>query len=493
MSNELIKKSIAEDYKYGFETDVEQDTFSPGLDENVIQKLSNIKNEPEWLLEWRLKAYRHWLKMTEPNWANVKFNPIDYQSISYYSAPKKKSAGSLDEIDPEILETYTKLGIPLDEQKMMEGVAVDAVFDSVSVATTFKDSLKKAGVIFCPFSEAVQEHPELVKKYLGSVVPATDNYYAALNSAVFSDGSFVYIPKGAHKNTSILMVIPGASRDTQRFHASWLSLAKEDTFVVVTVGASKKYFPDEYSYNAGNVIDEGGNLLGADKWLFNVIEKIFKKVKENHGFQTEKFYLFGHSAGGGFVHRYMLFMTDAPVVKAVAANPAFVTLPDNAVGYPFGLKNIPINNKKVKWIKKIKEINCGPVIFLGNEFFDALPIKQIYKKKKLFFEKYVTLSNDNKKIRFLHKKANNSLIKRIQDLNLISIGNTIEYPIVALKFLGVIAEKINKFDGGLLTLDYGNTTKKNQNTLQSIKKHRYTNIFVTSINKMVLCQSDQTI
>ena len=196
MSNELIKKSIAEDYKYGFETDVEQDTFSPGLDENVIQKLSNIKNEPEWLFEWRLKAYRHWLKMTEPNWANVKFNPIDYQSISYYSAPKKKSAGSLDEIDPEILETYTKLGIPLDEQKMMEGVAVDAVFDSVSVATTFKDSLKKAGVIFCSFSEAVKEHPDLVKKYLGSVVPATDNYYAALNSAVFSDGSFVYIPKG---------------------------------------------------------------------------------------------------------------------------------------------------------------------------------------------------------------------------------------------------------------------------------------------------------
>ena len=196
MSNELIKKSIAEDYKYGFETDVEQDTFSPGLDENIIQKLSNIKNEPEWLLEWRLKAYRHWLKMTEPNWANVKFNPIDYQSISYYSAPKKKSAGSLDEIDPEILETYTKLGIPLDEQKMMEGVAVDAVFDSVSVATTFKDSLKKAGVIFCSFSDAVKEHPDLVKKYLGSVVPATDNYYAALNSAVFSDGSFVYIPKG---------------------------------------------------------------------------------------------------------------------------------------------------------------------------------------------------------------------------------------------------------------------------------------------------------
>ena len=196
MIDNTLDKTISQDYKYGFETDVEQDTFPPGLDEKVIQKLSNIKNEPEWLLEWRLKAYRHWLKMTEPEWANVKFTPIDYQSISYYSAPRKKSAGSLDEIDPEILETYTKLGIPLDEQKMMEGVAVDAVFDSVSVATTFKDTLKKAGVIFCSFSEAVKEYPELVKKYLGSVVPATDNYYAALNSAVFSDGSFVYIPEG---------------------------------------------------------------------------------------------------------------------------------------------------------------------------------------------------------------------------------------------------------------------------------------------------------
>ena len=196
MIDNTLDKTISQDYKYGFETDVQQDTFPPGLDEKVIQKLSNIKNEPEWLLEWRLKAYRHWLKMTEPEWANVKFTPIDYQSISYYSAPRKKSAGSLDEIDPEILETYTKLGIPLDEQKMMEGVAVDAVFDSVSVATTFKDTLKKAGVIFCSFSEAVKEYPELVKKYLGSVVPVTDNYYAALNSAVFSDGSFVYIPKG---------------------------------------------------------------------------------------------------------------------------------------------------------------------------------------------------------------------------------------------------------------------------------------------------------
>jgi len=170
----------------------------------------------------------------------------------------------------------------------------------------------------------------------------------------------VYIPNGAHKNTDILMVVPGASRDTQRFHASWLSLAKEDTFVVVTIGASKKYFPDEYSYNAGNVIDEGGNIVAADKWLFNAIEKIFNRVKEKYGFQTEKFHLFGHSAGGGFVHRYMLFMTDAPVVKAVAANPAFVTLPDNSVGYPFGLKNIPINNTMIsRWLEKDMAIVLG--------------------------------------------------------------------------------------------------------------------------------------
>jgi len=196
MMDNTLDKTIAQEYKYGFETDVKQHTFPPGLDEKVIQALSEIKQEPEWLLKWRLKAYHHWLKMTEPEWANVKFTNIDYQSISYYSAPRKKSAGSLDEIDPEILETYTKLGIPLNEQKMLEGVAVDAVFDSVSVATTFKDSLKKAGVIFCSFSEAVKEYPELVKKYMGSVVPATDNYYVALNSAVFSDGSFVYIPKG---------------------------------------------------------------------------------------------------------------------------------------------------------------------------------------------------------------------------------------------------------------------------------------------------------
>ena len=194
-NQQIIDKNLDQEYKYGFTTDVEQIKFKPGQNEEVIAKLSYIKNEPKWLLDWRLKAYKNWQKMKEPKWANINYEPIDYQALSYYAAPKKKSKKSLDEVDPEILETYNKLGISLDEQKKLEGVAVDAVFDSVSVATTFKDELAKHGVIFCSFSEAVQEHPDLIKKYLGSVIPYTDNYFAALNSAVFSDGSFVYIPK----------------------------------------------------------------------------------------------------------------------------------------------------------------------------------------------------------------------------------------------------------------------------------------------------------
>ena len=195
--NETIEKFTSQDYQYGFVTDIEQDTIPPGIDENVVRFISNKKNEPDWLLNWRLKAFEHWKNMEEPQWAKVDYPKIDYQSISYYSAPKDKSDGpkSLDEVDPELIKTYNKLGIPLEEQKMLSGVAVDAVFDSVSIATTFKKDLEKEGVIFCSFSEAVQNHPNLIKKYLGSVVPYTDNYFAALNSAVFSDGSFVYIPK----------------------------------------------------------------------------------------------------------------------------------------------------------------------------------------------------------------------------------------------------------------------------------------------------------
>ena len=192
----IIDSNLEKDYEYGFVTDIESETIPPGLNERVIKTISKKKEEPQWLLDWRLKAYRHWLKKEEPKWANIGYPDIDYQAISYFSEPKKKTLTSLDEVDPKLLETYNKLGIPLEEQKMLSGVAVDAVFDSVSIATTFKDDLKKAGVIFCSFSEAVKNYPDLVKKYLGTVIPHTDNYFASLNSAVFTDGSFVYIPKG---------------------------------------------------------------------------------------------------------------------------------------------------------------------------------------------------------------------------------------------------------------------------------------------------------
>ncbi len=184
------------EYKWGFITDIESDTAPKGLNDDIIRFISAKKNEPEWLLQWRLKAFHHWQTMEEPNWQNVHYPPIDYQNIIYYSAPKRNKLKSLDEVDPELIKTYEKLGIPLEEQKQFTGVAVDAVFDSVSVATTFKGKLKDLGIIFCSFSEAVQEHPDLVRKYLGSVVPYNDNFFATLNSAVFTDGSFCYVPKG---------------------------------------------------------------------------------------------------------------------------------------------------------------------------------------------------------------------------------------------------------------------------------------------------------
>ena len=196
--NAEVDALIRREYQHGFVTDLESDTVPPGLDEDVVRLISRKKGEPEFLLEWRLKAYRHWLTMSEPRWANVTHSPIDYNEISYYSAPKSKEDGpqSLDEVDPKLLETYEKLGIPLEERAALAGVAVDAVFDSVSVATTFKDKLAEQGIVFCAFSEAVREHPALVEAYLGTVVPYTDNFFASLNSAVFSDGSFCYIPKG---------------------------------------------------------------------------------------------------------------------------------------------------------------------------------------------------------------------------------------------------------------------------------------------------------
>ncbi len=197
--SEVIDQFVEQEYKWGFYTDVETDTLPPGLNEDVIRHISAKKKEPEWLLDWRLKAFRHWQKMEEPRWPHVQYEPIDYQGISYYSAPGAKDKDrpkSLDEVDPKLLETYDKLGVPLHERERLAGVAVDAVFDSVSVGTTHQEELAKHGVIFCSFSEAVRDHPELIKKYLGTVVPYTDNFFATLNSAVFSDGSFVYIPKG---------------------------------------------------------------------------------------------------------------------------------------------------------------------------------------------------------------------------------------------------------------------------------------------------------
>ena len=230
---------VGREYKEGFVTEIDSDTLPPGLDEGVIRTISDKKNEPDFMLEWRLDAYRRWGSMNTPEWAHVYYPPIDFQAISYYSAPGSKGEGpkSLDEVDPKLLETYEKLGIPLEEQKMLSGVAVDAVFDSVSVATTFKKDLAKAGVIFCPFSEALQEHPELVRKYLGSVVPQGDNYYAALNSAVFSDGSFVYVPKGVRCPMELSTYFRINAMNTGQFERT-LIVADEGSYVSYLEGCT---------------------------------------------------------------------------------------------------------------------------------------------------------------------------------------------------------------------------------------------------------------
>jgi len=227
------------EYEAGFVTDIEQESLPPGLNEDVIRQISAKKNEPEWMTEWRLEAYRRWLKMEEPRWAHVKYDPIDYQAISYYAAPKSKKDApkSLDEVDPKLLETYDKLGVPLHERARLAGVAVDAVFDSVSVATTFKEKLKEAGVIFCPFSEAVREHPDLVRKYLGSVVPTTDNFFAALNSAVFSDGSFVFVPKGVRCPMELSTYFRINASNTGQFERT-LIVAEEGAYVSYLEGCT---------------------------------------------------------------------------------------------------------------------------------------------------------------------------------------------------------------------------------------------------------------
>ena len=231
-----------QEYKWGFVTDINEDRAPKGLNEDIIRFISAKKNEPDFMLEWRLKAYRHWASLqqsdAEPKWANIKYGPIDYQSISYYSAPKPKAnLKSLDELDPEIRRTYEKLGVPLEEQKMLAGVAVDAVFDSVSVATTFKAKLAEAGVIFCSFTEAVQKHPDLVKKYLGSVVPYTDNFFATLNAAVFSDGSFVYVPNGVRCPMELSTYFRINAAETGQFERT-LIVADEGAYVSYLEGCT---------------------------------------------------------------------------------------------------------------------------------------------------------------------------------------------------------------------------------------------------------------
>ena len=290
---DIIDQKVKEDYKYGFVTDIESETLPPGINEDTIQFISEKKKEPSWLLDWRIKAYRKWLKMDEPHWQNVQYDNINYQDISYYSSPKKKNLKSLDELDPELLKTYDKLGIPLDEQKMLNGIAVDAVFDSVSVATTFREELKSHGVIFCSFSEAAINHADIVKKYLGTVVPYTDNYFAALNSAVFTDGSFVYIPKGVKcpmelstyfrineaktgqfertliiaDDQSYVSYLEGCTapmRDENQLHAAVVELVAHDS-ATIKYSTVQNWYPGNPETGAGgiyNFVTKRGSCLG---------------------------------------------------------------------------------------------------------------------------------------------------------------------------------------------------------------------------------------
>jgi Fe-S cluster assembly protein SufB len=294
-STDTIEQLATREYKYGFETDVDADTFAPGLNEDVVRRLSAVKGEPDWLLDFRLKAYRAWLDRREPTWHNLRIEPIDYQALSYYSAPRRKpQLKSLDEVDPEVRKTFEKLGIPLEEQKLLSGVAVDAVFDSVSVATTFREKLGELGIIFCSFSEAVKHHPELVRTYLGSVVPYTDNFYATLNSAVFSDGSFVYVPKGVRcpmelstyfrinaKNTgqfertliiadegaqvSYLEVCTAPMRDENQLHAAVVELVALDG-ATIKYSTIQNWYPGDSEGKGGiyNFVTKRGDCRGDD-------------------------------------------------------------------------------------------------------------------------------------------------------------------------------------------------------------------------------------
>lgn len=330
-----VEKLTQQEYKYGFVTPIEAETVPKGLNEDIIRMISSRKKEPGWLLEWRLKAYRHWLTMKEPRWANVHYPPIDYQDIYYFAAPKslKERPKSLDEVDPELIRTYEKLGIPLREQEVLAGVAVDAVFDSVSVATTFKEKLKELGVIFCSFSEAVQEHPDLVRKYLGSVVPYTDNFFAALNSAVFSDGSFCYVPKGVHCPMELSTYFRINAAKTGQFERT-LIIADEGAYVSYLEGCTAP-MRDENQLHAAVV-----ELVALDNAYikYSTVQNWYPGDKEGRGgiynFVTKR----GKCAGKNSKISWTQVETGSAITWKY---PSCILLGDNSVGefYSVALTN----------------------------------------------------------------------------------------------------------------------------------------------------------
>jgi Fe-S cluster assembly protein SufB len=333
-----INDLTQQEYKWGFVTSIDEDRLPPGLNEDIVRAIAQKKGEPEFMMEWRLKAYRYWAsleqKQAEPKWANVKYPPIDYQALSYYSAPKqKKELKSLEEVDPEILNTYSKLGIPLHEQKLLAGVAVDAVFDSVSVATTFKAKLAEAGVIFCSFSEAVKNHPELVKKYLGSVVPVTDNFFAALNSAVFSDGSFVYVPKGVRCPMELSTYFRINAQNTGQFERT-LIIADEGAYVSYLEGCTAP-IRDENQLHAAVV-----ELIAHDNATikYSTVQNWYPGDKEGKG----GIYNFVTKRGKALGKNSKISWTQVETGSAITWNyPSCILQGDNSVGefYSVALTN----------------------------------------------------------------------------------------------------------------------------------------------------------
>jgi Fe-S cluster assembly protein SufB len=346
---QAIERLATQEYKFGFTTPVEQEVVSPGLDEDKIRWLSSKKEEPEWMLEWRLKAFRHWLGMREPHWANAHYEPIDYQAISYYAAPRGGARPkSLEEVDPEILSTYEKLGIPLRERELLAGVAVDAVFDSVSVATTFKKKLAEAGVIFCSFSEAIAEHPELVRRYMGSVVPYTDNFFATLNSAVFSDGSFVYVPKGVRCPMELSTYFRINAQKTGQFERT-LIVADEGAWVSYLEGCTAP-MRDENQLHAAVV--EIVALAGATV-KYSTVQNWYPGDKQGRGgifnFVTKR----GKAAGRGAKISWTQVETGSAITWKY---PSVILLGDDSVGEFY---SVAVTNNRQQADTGTKMIHVG--------------------------------------------------------------------------------------------------------------------------------------